>query len=287
MSSINPQNNNAPKQINRFMYFICEVWGWTKFISYGLVSLIGIVIVATLLISVISFPYYWYIYNTTFTDHISSVFFLVIQLVMDLVNDYLQEFVDFIFGVIALFILIGCIYPFVWLSNFLMGKKSNNTIETQSKNKLYRGLSVAAISIVISLVYFTYYQSQQATVSTKISVTPLQTMVTFTPTIALEDNALECCATIESRIYTGKVIPRSLRIRDAPSINSKLITQVKQNQTIYIHGKSNDEVWLFVEYQNKKFGWASREFIEITLRNGDELPVFDAQSAGDYAIAYP
>lgn len=276
MSSINPQNNNAPKQINRLEYFISEVWGGTKFIFNGLVSVSGIIIALALLISVVSFPYYWYMYNTSFVYHISSIFLQTIQFFIDLAYEKLQEIVDYIFGAIILFILIGCIYPFMLLSNFLSGNNSNNTT-----NKLYKYFSIIAVTIVIALIYFTYFQSNQVGIAVTISVTPTKKVATITPTTTTQS---DCCITqTEARIYTGTVNVRSLRIRAAPSVSGKLIAQAKQKQIVYVYGESNDGNWLFVEYQDKKFGWTSREFIDMTLPSGEYLPFFNEQSAEEFA----
>jgi hypothetical protein len=276
MSSINPPSNNTPKKINRFNYYLSEVLGLVGIVFYVLGISIVMVIAVILLFSILSFPYYWYMYNTSFVDHISSIFLQTIQFFINSAYEKLQEIVDYIFGAIILFILIGCIYPFMLLSNFLSGNNSNNTT-----NKFYKYFSIASVPIVIALIYYTYFQSNQVVIPITISVTPSKKVATITVTATTQS---DCCTTqTEARIYTGTVNIESLRIRAAPSVSGKLIARAKQRQIVYVYGESNDGNWLFVEYQNNKFGWTSREFITMTLPSGEHLPFFNEQSAEEFA----
>jgi hypothetical protein len=121
MSDTSP-TSQSPNQPAELRTFFSEAWAIVKFAVVGSLFLIGAVTAGTLALAVISFPYYWYVRDITFFDHIVLFTTQTGMLIEYLLVEQWNDFVDKLYAIIAFLVLIGAIYPFWWLSTVFAGK---------------------------------------------------------------------------------------------------------------------------------------------------------------------
>ena len=149
----------------------------------------------------------------------------------------------------------------------------NNTLARRA-SFIQNSVKYASILGVCYLCYGTYTQSMitslaaplpQTTAVNASIVTSTPENVIITPTYTPKD---------------GEVTTKSLRVRENPNANGRILTGLSKGQKIQIIGISSDNKWLFVEYQENKFGWVAHDFVSVA--DESSLPQFDEQAASNY-----
>lgn len=137
------------------------------------------------------------------------------------------------------------------------------------------GIRTLIVSCICVIAYIHYFQSTPSTtinaetsVINELNSTNAQPVADTTPS-----------ATI-ARVIEGEIITRSLRVRTKPNTQGAVLIGLSEGQKIQIIGISSDNKWLFVEYQENKFGWVAHDF--VTVADESSLPQLDEQAAQDY-----
>jgi hypothetical protein len=149
-----------------------------------------------------------------------------------------------------------------------------------------KSITGAIILGFIWLGYSTFTQSYDAFRQTVIST---NTMELNPPTVVLIQIATSTPETTEQEPTAtptyGKVTAKSLRVRAQPTTQSTTLAGLQQDEQLRIIGISPDNLWLFVEYENEKYGWVSLNY--VTVDDASQFATIDEQGAQEYMDVQP
>jgi hypothetical protein len=275
----------TPNDTSRgFLWYVKDVFGWIFLIVGVLIIIILAILIITLVIGLLSFPYYWYMHDTPFMVHMGSTLVSGVQFFISMISDGIQEVIDSIFGIIALLVLLGCFYPVFWLIDYFSSKKTNPP-QPAKKHPILNIILVAVGVLLLFLIFFPSI-STPTTAAPKIEIRATSTSLPQTTVPTVGTTPVVDAVVV---IIDGKVNTRSLRVRNAPAEGSAVVTGLTQDQDVKIHGQSADKIWYFVEYQTGAFGWAAQEYITplTTIGINDYLLTLDEQTAVNYVKKNP
>jgi hypothetical protein len=155
------------------------------------------------------------------------------------------------------------------------GGEALRSIITNPNAVFNLGIRALIVSCICIIAYIHYFQSTPST-----TINAETSIINELNSINAQPVADTTPSPTIARVFEGEVITRSLRVRAKPNTQGAVIIGLQKGQKIQIIGISADNLWLFVEYQDRKFGWVSRDF--VTVNDESSLPQLDEQTASEY-----